>query len=68
LIAANGDQLWDTYEDADGAPPFVVYFQNGTGRFKKAEGTANVNWATESTSDYFQPFRWWASIEGTISY
>jgi hypothetical protein len=68
LIAANGDQLLGTYEDADGLPPFVVHFKNGTGRFKKAEGTADLNWETEITTDYFQPFRWWASIEGSISY
>jgi hypothetical protein len=68
LIAANGDQLWGTYEDADGLPPFVVNFRNGTGRFKKAEGTANLDWAIEIPTDFFQPFPWWATIEGSISY
>jgi len=68
LIAANGDQLLGTYEDADGVPPFVVNLQGGTGRFKKATGTANIYWAIESTTDYFTSFRWWANIEGRISY
>ena len=68
LIAANGDQLWGTYEDEDGLPPFVVQFKNGTGRFKKAEGTADVNWQIEDATNFFEPFRWWATIEGRISY
>jgi hypothetical protein len=68
LIAANGDQLWGTYEDDDQLPPYLVDVKGGTGRFKNAKGRISVDWATDPFTDPFEPFRWWATIEGSISY
>ena len=74
LWAANQDEVWATYEDADGLPPFVLHFAGGTGRFKGAEGTANLDWVVQpmfdesGNMDFFVPWPWWATIEGVLSY
>lgn len=71
LVAANGDQLWGTYEDEDAKSPFLIYFQNGTGRFENVEGWIDLYWGIQrpsDPSDFFNPFPWWATIDGEISY
>jgi hypothetical protein len=74
LWAANGDQLWATYEDEDGAPPYVLHFNGGTGRFEHAVGVAELDWGVQwivgkdGNPDFSVPWPWWATLEGTISY
>ena len=74
LKAANGDELWGTYEDDDGAPPFVVHIAGGTGRFNNAQGVFNLYWSVEwvfddaGNPDWSAAWPWWATVEGTISY
>lgn len=74
LRAANGDEVRGTYEDADGAPPFVVQISEGTGRFKNAQGTLELDWVvewvfdSEGNPDWSAAWPWWATIKGTISY
>ena len=74
LRAASGEDLWATYEDEDGEPPFVVHISEGTGRFKNAEGTFELDWGLEwvfdanGNPDWTAAWPWWATIEGTISY
>ena len=74
LWAANGDQLWATYEDDDGLPPYVMHFKGGTGRFEHAVGVAELNWGLEWMSDpngnpdFSVPWPWWATLDGNLSY
>jgi len=74
LSVDNRDELWATYTDNDGEPPFEMRLQGGTGRFKNAVGTASVDWKIQpvldknGNPDFSVPFPWWASIKGNISY
>jgi len=73
LTAANGDQLYATYDDEDGAP-FVLRFYDGTGRFKGAKGEALLDWQVvpmfdeDGNMDFFVPWPWCVNIDGAISY
>ncbi len=74
LWAANGDELWATYEDEDGAPPYVLHISKGTGRFQNAKGTVELNWGVEwvfdenGNPDWSAAWPWWATFEGSVSY
>lgn len=77
LIAANGDELWATYafigKSADGTLSFLMNFNNGTGRFENATGTAYLDARVKPVikngkPDFTVPWPWQATIEGSISY
>jgi len=73
FTAANGDTIVGEYSDADGAPPFVIDVEGGTGRFAGVEGTivlvtfdAIGEWGDDGLP--IQPWHWNGVLEGDISY
>jgi hypothetical protein len=75
LIAANGDEVWATYDAEDGKTSFMpMYLNDGTGRFINATGTADFNCLVQPVRDvngkmdFSVPWPWMATIEGEISY
>ncbi len=74
LVLDNRDEIWATYEDSDGQPPFEGRIQGGTGRFKSAEGTTSVDWKIQPALDpngnpiWTAPIPWWANVKGSIRY
>lgn len=78
FVAANGDELWATYdtEHYTGAPfvgSFVLTFTGGTGRFHHANGSAVLSWQlvpvfNSGNLDLTVPWSWSAKIDGTVRY
>jgi hypothetical protein len=83
LTAANGDELYGTYDYVPGPPtPIPVTWTGGTGRFEGVSGSALMTWRVVQQFipgcnpvpnpfpcyDFFVPWPWTATLEGTISY
>ena len=75
LTAANGDELLFEYTD-DGTmgDSFQMHVVDGTGRFMGASGLVTLYYWLDPAigpggePDFSSPWRWWAEIEGEISY
>ena len=83
IFAANGDALYLEFENIEGGNTFEALVAGGTGRFDGATGTVEVTFAVEPAFvpgceidptdpfpclDFFTPWGWSGTINGTISY
>lgn len=75
LTAANGDKIYFEYvDDGTTGDSFPMHIVDGTGRFAAASGTVTLYYwlqpamTPDGEPDFFSPWGWWASLEGTISY
>jgi hypothetical protein len=75
LTAANGDKIYFEYvDDGTTGNSFPMHIVDGTGRFADAAGTVMLYYwlepamTPEGNPDFFSPWGWWGTIEGTISY
>ena len=75
LTAANGDQIFVEYvDDGTTGDAFPIHVVSGTGRFADATGVMMLYYGLDAAvgpdgePDFFSPWRWWATIEGAMSY